>query len=132
MKSVAPPQSVVTPMESSVHKPTTFDAQLFISKVGDGKAILEFNKNQNVFEQGDVADTIFYIQKGKIKVTVLSDLGKEAVVGILEPGQFFGESCLNGHRVRIATTTAMEKSVVTSIAKAAMITALHDEPTFSE
>ena len=68
-----------------------FDAPVFLAKVGAGKAVLEFHKNQNVFAQGDVADTVFYIQKGKVKMTVLSELGKEAVVGILEPGRFFGE-----------------------------------------
>jgi CRP/FNR family cyclic AMP-dependent transcriptional regulator len=110
----------------------SFDAQVFLAKVGMGKTIVTFQKNQNIFEQGDVADTVFYIQKGKVKLTVLSDQGKEAVVGILEPGQFFGEGCLNGHQLRISTTTAMEDCVITAIAKRAMITALHDEPTFSE
>ena len=110
----------------------SFDAQVFLAKVGMGKTIVAFQKNQNVFEQGDVADTVFYIQKGKVKLTVLSDQGKEAVVGILEPGQFFGEGCLNGHKLRISTTTAMEDCVITAIAKRAMIAALHDEPTFSE
>jgi len=109
-----------------------FDPRLFLAKVGSGKKILEFHKNQNVFVQGDVAETVFYIQEGKIKLTVLSDQGKEAVVGILEPGQFFGEGCLNGHRLRISTTTAMERSIITSITKEAMIAALHDEPRFSE
>jgi CRP/FNR family transcriptional regulator, cyclic AMP receptor protein len=109
-----------------------FDPKLFLAKVGSGKKILEFHKNQNVFVQGDVAETVFYIQEGKIKLTVLSDQGKEAVVGILEPGQFFGEGCLNGHRLRISTTTAMERSIITSITKEAMIAALHDEPRFSE
>ena len=109
-----------------------FDAKTFLAKVGDGKAILEFHKNQNVFEQGDVADTVFYIQKGKVKLTVLSEQGKEAVVAILEPGHFFGEGCMNGHRLRISTTTAMEDCVITSITKVAMISALHDEPKFSE
>jgi CRP-like cAMP-binding protein len=126
----APP--VDCAVEIRVEKPVEFDAQVFLARVGDGKAILEFQKNQNVFEQGDAADTIFYIQKGKIKVTVLSDQGKEAVVGILDPGQFFGEGCLNGHTLRISTTTAMEKCVITSITKQAMIAALHDEPLFSE
>ena len=74
----------------------------------------------------------FYIQKGRVKLTVLSEQGKEAVVGILEPGQFFGEGCLNGHPLRIATTTAMEECVITSITKEAMISALHTEPKFSE
>jgi len=115
-------------------KPTnaSFDAQVFLAKMGAGKTILELNKDQNVFEQGDVADTIYYIQRGRIKLTVLSDQGKEAVVGILEPGQFFGEGCLNGHKLRISTTTAMETCLVTAITKPAMISALHDEPAFSE
>ena len=75
-----------------------FDAKIFLAKVGDGKAILEFEKNQKIFEQGDSAETVFYIQKGKIKLTVLSEQGKEAVVAILEPGHFFGEGCMNGHK----------------------------------
>jgi CRP-like cAMP-binding protein len=102
----------------------------FLAKVGAGKQVLEFHKNQHVFEQGDVADTVFYIQKGTVKLTVLH--GKEAVVAILEPGQFFGEGCMNGHTLRIATTTAMEDCLITAITKAAMIAALHDEPRFSE
>jgi CRP/FNR family transcriptional regulator, cyclic AMP receptor protein len=109
-----------------------FDPKIFLAKVGAGKSILEFQKNQNVFAQGDVADTVFYIQKGRVKLTVLSEQGKEAVVGILEPGQFFGEGCLNGHLLRIATTTAMEACVITAITRQAMISALHDEPKFSE
>ena len=109
-----------------------FDAKDFLAKVGTGKKILEFRKNQHVFEQGDVADTVFYIQKGKVKLTVVSDQGKEAVVAILEPGQFFGEGCMNGHSLRIATTTAMEACLVTAITKAAMLAMLHSEPKFSE
>ena len=109
-----------------------FDAKVFLAGVGAGKQILEFQKNQHVFEQGDVADTVFYIQKGRIKLTVLSEQGKEAVIAILEPGQFFGEGCMNGHSRRMATTTAMENCVITSITKAAMINAIHDEPKFSE
>ncbi|WP_159010883.1 Crp/Fnr family transcriptional regulator [Bradyrhizobium sp. S69] len=109
-----------------------FDPKAFLSKVGTGKTILEFEKNQQVFGQGDVADAVFYIQKGSVKLTVLSEHGKEAVVGILEPGQFFGEGCLNGHPLRIATTTAMEQCVITSITKEAMIAILHNEPKFSE
>jgi CRP/FNR family cyclic AMP-dependent transcriptional regulator len=110
----------------------SFDARVFLAKMGAGKTILEFDKGQNVFEQGDVAETIYYIQKGRVKLTVLSDQGKEAVVGILEPGQFFGEGCLNGHKLRISTTTAMEHCIITAITKPAMNAALHDEPAFSE
>jgi CRP/FNR family cyclic AMP-dependent transcriptional regulator len=110
----------------------TFDPRLFLEKVGSGKAILEFRKDQHVFEQGDVADTVFYIQKGKVKLTVVSDQGKEAVEAILESGQFFGEGCMNGHGIRIATTTAMEDCVITAITKSAMIATFHDEPSFAE
>ena len=109
-----------------------FDPKAFLARVGEGKTILKIKKNQRVFEQGEPADAVFYIQKGRVRLTVLSEQGKEAVVGILEPGQFFGEGCLNGHRLRIATTTAMEECVITSITKEAMIVALRSEPKFSE
>ena len=109
-----------------------FDPQEFLAKVGEGKTILEFRKDDIVFAQGDVANTVFYIQKGRVKVVVISEQGKEAVVGILEPGQFFGEGCMNGHSLRIATATAMEKCLATAITKTAMLQALHDEPKFSE
>src|ERR1700677_2675955 len=109
-----------------------FDPQAFLAKVGTGKTMLKFQKNQHVFEQGDAADSVFYMQKGRVKLTVLSEQGKEAVVAILEPENFFGEGCLNGHKLRISTTTAMEDCVITSITKAAMISALHDQPKFSE
>src|ERR1700724_4788303 len=125
---------MVEPKEAPVEKPAKdmFDPKIFLARVGAGKTVLEFHKNQHVFEQGDAADTVFYIQKGKVKLTVLSEHGKEAVVGILEPGQFFGEGCLNGHPLRIATTTAMEECVITSITKEGMIAPLRSEPKFSE
>jgi CRP/FNR family cyclic AMP-dependent transcriptional regulator len=110
----------------------SFDPKMFLAKVGAGKTILEFRKNQDIFAQGDIADAVFYIQNGRVKLTVVSDHGKEAVVAILETGQFFGEGCLNGHPVRIATTAAMEECLVTSITKQAMISLLHEEPKFSE
>src|SRR6202051_2414471 len=110
----------------------SFDPQDFLAKVGLGKTISRYRKDQIVFAQGDVADTIFYIQKGRVKVVVISEQGKEAVVGILEPGQFFGEGCMNGHSVRIATTTTMEECLLTVITKTAMLAALHSEPKFSE
>jgi CRP/FNR family transcriptional regulator, cyclic AMP receptor protein len=109
-----------------------FDPKAFLAKVGEGKTIVEYLKDQVVFAQGDVADTIYYIQKGRVKVVVISEQGKEAVVGMLEPGQFFGEGCMNGHALRIATTTAMEACLVTAITKPAMLVALHSEPKFSE
>src|SRR6266480_1188083 len=112
--------------DAAVAKPAkdSFDTLGFLAKVGAGKTILKFRKNENVFAQGDVADTVFYVQRGKVKLTVLSEQGKEAVVAILEPGQFFGEGCMNGHKLRISTTTAVEDCVITSITKEGMIAAL--------
>jgi CRP/FNR family cyclic AMP-dependent transcriptional regulator len=110
----------------------SFDPQVFLAKVGTGKMISKYREDQIVFSQGDAADTIYYLQKGKIKVVVLSEQGKEAVVGIVEPGQFFGEGCLNGHQSRVATSIAMEECLITAITKPAMLAALHDEPKFSE
>ena len=87
-----------------------FDPKRFLAKVGDGKSISQYQKDQIVFRQGGVADAVFYIQRGKIKLTVVSERGKEAVVGILEPSHFFGEGCLNGHPLRVTTATAIEQS----------------------
>jgi CRP/FNR family cyclic AMP-dependent transcriptional regulator len=110
----------------------TFDPTIFLAKVGDGKTILKYQKNQIAFSQGDVADAVFYIRKGEIKLTVISERGKEAVVGILGPGHFFGEGCLNGHLLRTTTAKAIDECLITRIAKGAMITTMHDEPRFSE
>jgi len=113
-------------------KTREFDPDKFLATIGEGRRILEIARKQTIFTQGDVADAVFFIQKGKVKLTVLSEQGKEAVVAILEPGQFFGEGCMNGHKLRISTTTAMDDSVITSITKEAMLAVLHDEPKFSE
>jgi CRP/FNR family cyclic AMP-dependent transcriptional regulator len=135
-KSIVPPPETIGRRHRSVQmgKPAkiAFNAQDFLGKFGAGKKILEFKKNDHVFTQGDVADTVFYIQSGKVKLTVISKQEKEAVVGVLGPGQFFGEGCMNGHPLRIATTTALEYSVITSITKKAMKTTLHEQPLFSE
>ena len=109
-----------------------FEPKTFLAKVGDGKTISKYQKDQVVFSQGNEADAVFYIQKGRIKLTVVSERGKEAVVGILGPSHFFGEGCLNGHPLRVTTATAIDQSVITRITKAAMIAALRDEPEFSE
>jgi CRP/FNR family cyclic AMP-dependent transcriptional regulator len=109
-----------------------FDPQAFLAKVGDGKTVLTFHRNETVFSQEEAADKVFYIQKGRVKVVVLSKQGKEAVVGIFEPGRFFGERCLNGQPLRISSTTALGDCLITAITKTAMLAALHDEPKFSE
>ena len=110
----------------------SFNPKAFLAKVGDGKTISKYQKGQIVFLQGDVGDAVFFIQKGKIKLTVISERGKEAVVGILGPDHFFGEGCMNGHPLRVTTATAIDQSLITRIPKAAMIATLHDEPKFSE
>jgi CRP-like cAMP-binding protein len=93
---------------------------------------MEFSKGQTVFAQGDVADGVFYVQKGKVKLTVVSNEGREAIVAILEPGHFFGEGCLTGRPFRVATTIALESCVITKIAMAAMMRMLEVEPKFSQ
>ena len=118
--------------QSVVRRKAKFDPKIFLAKVGEGKTISKFRKDQIVFSQGEVADAVFYVQQGKVKLTVVSEQGKEAVVAILGPGQFFGEGCLNGHPVRIATTRAIDECVITRLEKATMIATIHNEPEFSE
>jgi len=109
-----------------------FDPATFLAKVGDGKSISKYQKGEIVFSQGDAGDAVFYIQKGKIKLTVVSKRGKEAVVGLIGSSHFFGEGCLNGHPLRVTTAAAMDECVVTRITREAMIATMRDEPKFSE
>jgi CRP/FNR family cyclic AMP-dependent transcriptional regulator len=109
----------------------SFDPKNFLAKVGEGKTVSSYRKDQTVFSQGEIA--VFYIQQGKVKLTVISEQGKEAVVAIVGPGHFFGEGCLNGHPLRIATTRAVDDDcVITRLEKATMIATIHKEPEFSE
>ena len=110
----------------------TFQSQIFLAKVGSGKTMLKSQKETIIFSQGDAADAVFNIQDGKVKLTVVSQQGKEAVVAILERGSFFGEGCLAGQPVRMATATSLEDSSIVRIDKHAMIDVLHEEPTFAE
>jgi CRP-like cAMP-binding protein len=121
-------------MPNSIHVQTLtrgFDPQAFLGHADAGVTIEKYDKNQKIFGQGDIADSVFFIQKGKVKITVLSEHGKEAVVGIFAEGQFFGESCLEGVKLRTATSHAMEECLITSITKPAMLAALHTQPKFS-
>ena len=110
----------------------SFDPHLFLTKVGKGKTTLTSPKKNTIFSQGDAAEAVYYIQTGKVKLTVVSQQGKEAVVAILERGAFFGETCLAGQTIRTATATAVEDSTIVRIDKDAMIRVLHEEPTFAE
>jgi CRP-like cAMP-binding protein len=110
----------------------TFDPKAFLAKVGKGRTQAEHQKNHRIFSQGDPADAIFYIQTGKVKLTVVSKQGKEAVVAILGNDDFFGEGCLAGQPVRMASASAMSECSVMRLEKSAVIRLLHSEPAFSE
>jgi CRP/FNR family cyclic AMP-dependent transcriptional regulator len=109
-----------------------FDPKEFLSKVGRGRTISRFGVNQIVFAQGDAADSVFFIEEGKVKMTVISEQGKEAVIAVVGPGQFCGEGCLAGQPRRMATATAMTECEIMRLEKGAIISVLHDEPAFSE
>src|ERR1039458_7863274 len=109
-----------------------FDPKVFLSKVNGGRAISDYRKDQIVYRQGDPADSVFYIQSGKVKKTVVSEQGKEAVVALLGTGDFFGEGCLTGQPLRLATVSAMTECVIVQIAKTDITRVIHEEPTFAE
>ncbi len=109
-----------------------FNPQTFLAQVGSGKTRLARSKKQKVFSQGDAADAVFYIQSGKVTLSVVSEEGKEAIIAVLEEGAFFGEACLAGQLVYMATATTLEDSILVRISKTAMIQVLHNEPTFTE
>ena len=109
-----------------------FNPQTFLKQVGSGKTTLTSPKKQIIFSQGDPSDAVFYIQTGKIKLSVVSQQGKEAVIAVLEKGSFFGEGCLAGQLVCMATATAVEDTTLVRMEKTAMIRVLHNEPAFSE
>ena len=110
----------------------SFNPKSFLAKVGEGRSIGKYRKEQIVFSQGDPADAVFYIQKGKVKITVVSEQGKEAVVAILGPNEFFGEGCLAGQVQRIASVATMTDSVIVRLEKASIVRVIHQEPAFSE
>jgi CRP/FNR family transcriptional regulator, cyclic AMP receptor protein len=110
----------------------SFDTKSFLNRVGNGRSIGKYRKGQVVFSQGDPGDAVFYIQKGKAKLTVVSEQGKEAVIAILGTDEFFGEGCLAGQAQRIATVTTMTDAVIARLEKSAIIKVIHEEPAFSE
>jgi CRP/FNR family cyclic AMP-dependent transcriptional regulator len=109
-----------------------FDPKAFLSKVNGGRAIADYQKDQNVYKQGDPADSVFYIRSGKVKKTVLSEQGKEAVVALLGTGNFFGEGCLTGQPLRLSTVSAMTECLIVRITKADITRVIHEEPAFAE
>lgn len=109
-----------------------FDLAKFLAKAGSGRTLTKLPKHQVVFAQGDPADAVFYIQRGKVKITVISEQGKEAVIAILGPREFCGEGCLAGQPRRMATAATMAECEILRLEKEAIVRVLHDEPVFSE
>ena len=116
----------------AIKRQPSFNPKSFLAEVGEGRSIGEYHKDRIVFSQGDPADAVFYIQKGKVKVTVVSEQGKEAVVAFLGTNDFFGEGCLAGRAHRIATVATITESVIVRLEKAAMTRVIHQKPAFSE
>ena len=134
-RSAGPHTATVRPPEGMSGAPiraTAFNPRTFLEQVGQGKATLQCQNHQILFAQGDAANAVFYILKGLVKLTVISPQGKEAVVGILESGDFFGEACLAGQLESMATATSLGSSTVVRIDRATMTRVLHKEPAFSE
>jgi CRP/FNR family transcriptional regulator, cyclic AMP receptor protein len=113
-------------------RPPPFNVEEFLNSPDGGSHALNYGKNRKVFSQGSPADAVFYIREGKVKVSVVSERGKEAVVAIHGKGDFFGEGCLTGQPLRLATAATMTDCVITRLEKAAIVRVLHDEPKFSE
>src|SRR6267378_164450 len=116
----------------AARKRTKFDPKTFLSTMDGGRKIAAFPKKQPIFVQGDPSDAVFYIQKGKVKLTVVSTIGKEATIGILNESDFFGEGCLTGQPLRLSCATAMTDCSVMRIDKQAMVAVLHREHAFSD
>ncbi|SRR6266404_3438040 len=113
-------------------KKFAFDPREFLATIGDGRKIVALSKKENIFTQGDAADAVFYIQEGKVRLTVVSTIGKEATLGILGEGEFFGEGGLAGQRLRMGSASAMTDCELLRIEKKAMMLALHRERAFSD
>jgi CRP/FNR family transcriptional regulator, cyclic AMP receptor protein len=109
-----------------------FDAQAFLDTSGVARRVVEFSAKAHIYRQGDPADTVIYLQSGRVKLSVVSAAGKEAVVGLLGPGDFFGEGCLAGQSVRMGSATAMLPTTVLVVGKRRMARVLHDQHTLSE
>jgi CRP/FNR family cyclic AMP-dependent transcriptional regulator len=115
-----------------IKKKRDFDPHAFLATIGEGRKVVPFEKKETIFAQGDTADAVFYIQDGKVKLTVVSNNGKEATIGILGERNFFGEGCLAGQPLRMAAATSMTDCELLRIEKKAMMQALHREHAFSD
>ena len=117
---------------AAAKKRRKFDPQAFLSTIDSGRTISSFSKKQTIFAQGDLSDAVFYIQEGRVKLTVVATSGKEATIGILTQGDFFGEGCLAGQPLRMCSATAMDDCSVMHIDKKSMMEVIHRERAFSD
>jgi CRP/FNR family cyclic AMP-dependent transcriptional regulator len=117
---------------AAAKKRRQFDPKSFLRVINGGRKILAFPKQQAIFVQGDPSDAVFYIQKGKVKLTVVSKTGKEATIGILKEGDFFGEACLTGQPLRLCSATALTDCSVMRVEKKTMLNVLHEEHAMSD
>ncbi len=127
-------RSLFTPVRRrvTVSEDKPFDSKTFLNVVGDGRTVRKYPKDSAIFNQGDSADSVFHVQRGKIKLAVVSPRGKEAVLAILSEGFFFGEGCLAGQPVRMATAQAITDCSIVQVQKSVMVRILHSESEFSE
>src|ERR1700734_1978340 len=121
----------MSPPAASKKQPV-FDSDTFLATIGEGRKILSIPKKQLIFAQGDAADAVFYVQKGKVRLTVVSKGGKEATIAIVSEGNFFGEGSLAGQLLRMGSAAAMTDCEILRVDKKTMMEALHREPSFSE
>jgi CRP/FNR family cyclic AMP-dependent transcriptional regulator len=122
----------MTPGTGTAQKRKRFDPKTFLSVIDGGRELVSFAKKQTIFLQGDAADSVFYIHKGKVQLTVTSKTGKEAVIGLLKEGAFLGENCLTGEPLRLCSASALTDCSLMRIEKNVMIKTLHEEPALSE
>jgi CRP-like cAMP-binding protein len=125
------PTSTRSPGKKSVRE-HVFDAQKFLDSTGVARRVVEFRKNQSIFSQGDAANSVLYIKKGAVKLSVINNVGREAVVALLGPGDFLGEGCMAGQTIRMGSATTVAPSTLLLIDKTEMIRTLHEEHTFSD
>ena len=126
-RNVPTPTETMLKIRVPTFAPKVFDAKKFLADIGQGRRILEFQKKASIYTQGEPADAIFYLQKGKVKLSVVSQQGKEAIIGVLNAGDFFGEGSIAGQPLRMATALAMSDSSVIRIEKKVMMQVLHDQ-----
>jgi CRP/FNR family transcriptional regulator, cyclic AMP receptor protein len=125
-------ESITSSSKTKTSRKHIFNAHLYLASVGIARSVVEYQRSENAFAQGDPATTVFYVQRGSVKLSVVNPFGKEAVVAILGPGDFFGEGTLAGQTVRMATATATTPTTLLVIEKKEMVRVLHAEHAFSD